>query len=509
MADVKEAKRLEILEKNLIKKFRAAERAENHDQIKTEVNKKIPFENKYLSVSSKPLEPLTVSKAKKLEGLKNKLLHDFVDVSSREMEIHRENEKKYEPITRAIREQQEKESEDKVIRKQNRLKQISKFRPRVMSTPLANKRVIDIDDNENEDEDTEPKPNISMKQILDTRVVNLGTIGASYLPRASDSQFGIYYDEESEKLKIGSEEITFKYDDIIVVSSGERFKGTQGLWKLLTSKGFIQKDSYTLEDWEAYKKLLITTNSLFQKNNPSTRRPKSSQGQKWKLLIKKIWDEHFKTIQTDDVFLGSGLKEYKDSPPEYRYIKNFNELINRLNFIHAEEMAGNNGFHNEKLSVVKFIHDRMEELVQKPNGLKYLVRCLSALPEHVVEGSGLINDIINKLPFELHAPRNWNLDTYNFCGPGTKLDRRLSRGDKGINPLDDACKKHDIWYRDHKNTEDRWVADKILQNVAWDRVKSSDADLNERAVALGTAGTMWLKRKLGMGLGTSGYIYPI
>ena len=53
-------------------------------------------------------------------------------------------------------------------------------------------------------------------------------------------------------------------------------------------------------------------------------------------------------------------------------------------------------------------------------------------------GSGLINNLINKLPFELHIPG------YQYCGPGTHIQKRLSRGDSGINPLDSACKEHDI-----------------------------------------------------------------
>lgn len=507
MIDVKEAKRLEALEKNLVEKFRAAELKEQEERVKTEQQNIVPVivKDTLKETRTEPItQLLTVSKAKQLERLKHKLNDEFADVRTRELEAVRENEKKYEPITRAIREQNEKEAKDS--QKQNRFKQMVRFRPRAVSTPVADRKMSDIDDNDGEG--TDSQPNISVKQLMDSKVVNLGTVGAAYLPRASDSRFGIYYDEESEKLKIGSEAITFEYDDIILVSSGKRFKGTEGLWRLLTTKGYIQPGLYTPADREAYKELLLTSNSLYQKNNPSSRHPKSSQGPKWKLLIRKIWDEHIKTTLTDDVFSGSGLKQYNERPPEYKYINNLNELINRLNFIYAEEMAGNNGFHNEKLSVVKFIHDRMEELIQKPNGLKYLVRCLSALPEHVLEGSGLMNDIINKLPFELHAPRNWQWDTYSYCGPGTKLDQRLARGDKGINPLDAACKQHDIWYRDHKNTEDRWEADKVLQNAAWDRVTSADADLNERAVALGTAGTMWLKRKLGMGLGTSGSIYP-
>ena len=76
----------------------------------------------------------------------------------------------------------------------------------------------------------------------------------------------------------------------------------------------------------------------------------------------------------------------------------------------------------------------------------------------------------------------------------------MARGDKGINGVDKACKKHDIWYRDHPKTEDRWEADKELEDTALGRVLSPDADMNERLVGLATGSTMWLKRNLGMGL---------
>lgn len=56
------------------------------------------------------------------------------------------------------------------------------------------------------------------------------------------------------------------------------------------------------------------------------------------------------------------------------------------------------------------------------------------------KGAGILNTLINKLPIELHLPG------YRFCGPGTKLRKRLARGDTGINPLDEACKIHDIAY---------------------------------------------------------------
>jgi hypothetical protein len=58
-------------------------------------------------------------------------------------------------------------------------------------------------------------------------------------------------------------------------------------------------------------------------------------------------------------------------------------------------------------------------------------------------GKGLINLFINKSPFEAHLPGG-----YRFCGPGTRLK---DAGQAGINPLDEACKRHDIAYSNFKD----------------------------------------------------------
>lgn len=111
-----------------------------------------------------------------------------------------------------------------------------------------------------------------------------------------------------------------------------------------------------------------------------------------------------------------------------------------------------------------------------------------------VKGRGLVNSLINRLPIELHLPG------YQYCGPGTKLADRLQRGDPGINQLDQACKEHDIAYSKYKEQEDRHIADKILAEKAWRRVKSTDANFGERANALLVTNLMNAKVKLGMGL---------
>ncbi|GJQ66445.1 hypothetical protein Trydic_g13272 [Trypoxylus dichotomus] len=112
---------------------------------------------------------------------------------------------------------------------------------------------------------------------------------------------------------------------------------------------------------------------------------------------------------------------------------------------------------------------------------------------------GVVNELINKLPIELHLPG------YQYCGPGTKLKKRLARGDPDINQLDAACKAHDIAYSENKDLEQRHKADKVLEEKAWSRVKSSDASIGEEAAAWAVTNIMKAKRKLGMGLKTKAF----
>jgi len=51
-------------------------------------------------------------------------------------------------------------------------------------------------------------------------------------------------------------------------------------------------------------------------------------------------------------------------------------------------------------------------------------------------------------------------------GLGTKLKKRLARGDPGINRLDKLAKQHDIDYSKAINLQDKWKADtKMIQGI--------------------------------------------
>ena len=127
---------------------------------------------------------------------------------------------------------------------------------------------------------------------------------------------------------------------------------------------------------------------------------------------------------------------------------------------------------------------------------RYL-KCLEIMPEStnsIKSGNGIINSAINGLPFELHMPG------YKYLGPGTKLEKRLTRGDEPKNKLDELAMKHDIAYSKSNNLKDRHEADYALQEGAWNRVLSKDAGLGEKAVAWLTTNAMKIKRKIGAGV---------
>ena len=86
--------------------------------------------------------------------------------------------------------------------------------------------------------------------------------------------------------RIGDKKVDIKGDDIKI--EDKEYTGTPGLWEL------IMKDNpqkFTEEDYLNYGRILKQTNTIYQKNNPNQNRAKSSGGDKWKNLIKPIWED--------------------------------------------------------------------------------------------------------------------------------------------------------------------------------------------------------------------------
>lgn len=111
------------------------------------------------------------------------------------------------------------------------------------------------------------------------------------------------------------------------------------------------------------------------------------------------------------------------------------------------------------------------------------------------KGKGIVNYLIDHIPFEAHIPGG-----YQFCGPFTKLQERLARGDPGINKLDQFCKLHDLaYYNNPKDLSKRHEADRRLQEQAWTRVSAKDSTFGEKAAAWAVTNAMKLKLATGAG----------
>ena len=120
---------------------------------------------------------------------------------------------------------------------------------------------------------------------------------------------------------------------------------------------WTSKENFTEKYLASYKEILIKTHSMYQHNNPSTKKPKSSMSKKWNDLVSKIWKE----VRTLKVGSGITKKYHHKGSVKYKYIDNLGQLMDRLYFIDAEEKAGNNNFHNEKMGFLNFFYRTIRE----------------------------------------------------------------------------------------------------------------------------------------------------
>src|SRR6218665_147970 len=166
--------------------------------------------------------------------------------------------------------------------------------------------------------------------VSDIRTLELGDLATKYLQqyasnkKYTDTTFGI--SSKEGVFYIGDSQISIQGDDVTV--GDKTYAGTPGLWELLT----IAKPNesiYNNSDLEDYAELLHTTNVMKQPNNPS--KPKSSRSEKYKNIIKPIWESKSKTTLGNDIIL--------PQDPD--------ALVNMLHLRVSSFKAGNTGARNE------------------------------------------------------------------------------------------------------------------------------------------------------------------
>lgn len=168
-------------------------------------------------------------------------------------------------------------------------------------------------------------------------LIELGPIATEYLrsmasKTQTDKTFGLH--DENGAFYIGDSEVTITGDDIIIGET--KFDGTPGLWELITSKN-PDSEIYTSQDIDVYTSILLNTNAIV---NPETGKVRSSSSDKYKNIIKPIYDQHLRPKKTSTT--GKGIALMPSDP---------NALIEMLALRVAGYKAGNTGLRNEIIDI--------------------------------------------------------------------------------------------------------------------------------------------------------------
>ena len=117
-----------------------------------------------------------------------------------------------------------------------------------------------------------------METIVSPNTLNkiIGPIAQKNLPRTKDDKFELYWNKKKNAFMIGNSIVGIDHDDITI--DNEKYKGTHGLWRLLTYKDAPDNVYYTQDDLKNYVKILFDTESMYKNNDQNTGTPKFIKG---------------------------------------------------------------------------------------------------------------------------------------------------------------------------------------------------------------------------------------
>ena len=212
--------------------------------------------------------------------------------------------------------------------------------------------------------------------MTEEELIKIGPIARKYIQsnlRRATTKAGLY--SEDDNLKIGYRPVKIENDDIII--DDERFKGTVGLWELITSNNIPEKGKYGAEDLAGYITIMHITKATYDKNNKRVGgndkmnkliKPlvkaleEDKSGNK---LITKInkhfgFEEEGDDSQPSTSVAGQGLKILPSDP---------NALIDRFDLLFSSKKAGHTGVRNE---IVSILDELKRQGVLKTNEYKKL-----------------------------------------------------------------------------------------------------------------------------------------
>ena len=223
-------------------------------------------------------------------------------------------------------------------------------------------------------------------EMTEEELIKIGPIARKYIQSnlgRTTAKAGIY--SEDDNLKIGYMPVKIENDDIII--NNERFKGTPGLWELITSNNIPEKEKYNATDLRDYITIMNITKATYDKNNkrvggnnkmnklikPLVIALEKGGGDK---LIKEI-NKHFgfeeETDEETDEEEYEEYEEYTLSPTKGTGLKILpsdpNALIERFDLLFSSKKAGHTGVRNE---IVSILDELKRQGVLKTNEYKKL-----------------------------------------------------------------------------------------------------------------------------------------
>ena len=211
-------------------------------------------------------------------------------------------------------------------------------------------------------------PTFPALEMTEEQITKIGPIASKYLlptfrqkATQSDIKPG---DSKGTFFKIGETPIKIENDDITIKDTP--FKGTVGLWKLLTSKDIPDISEYKAGDLQDYITIMHITKATYDKNNkrvggnnkmnnlikPLVIALEKGGGDK---LITEI-NKHFGFEEEDYEEEYEEDEEYTLSPTKGTGLKILpsdpNALIERFDLLFSSKKAGHTGVRNEIVSIL-------------------------------------------------------------------------------------------------------------------------------------------------------------
>lgn len=249
---------------------------------------------------------INITQKKDLLNLKNKIKGQFLEEKLLDQNIYKDVEKVYKPLIEPLKKIVDETSETKT-----ELKEIKNV--------------------------AEPTNKLAIEAPPERQTINFGPISTKYFQSqlnqkdpTTDFTYGIKW--EGDKMKLGRKYINIVDDDIII--DGEEYKGTEGLWELLTK---TKPENYTSEDKKVYEDIMLITLPFIHEDGTI----KANRGEKYKNIIKHLYQKYKKSGISKEVdkirerrksLTGSGMQFLPS---------NSNDLVERHKLVLASLNSGN------------------------------------------------------------------------------------------------------------------------------------------------------------------------